>query len=277
MNPQEFFSLQEAYLEVVMNEGKKSFPFDEVSNKIKSKQEKQQQLEKDVESGFISKKRAISLSSKLGNQRVKMGMTYAKERMKKKEEDNLKRSPTFYRKDKHLSKMTKTQKEQVDIYDIILSHLLDEGYAETQEAAEVIMVNMSEEWRDSIVEEENLQEMRKEDKVAGKKKTPLMVPGKRGTIQRAPEGSQRKWEKITPEVGNPAVSSGRYRQGARGGSELGYKRHPHGGEHGGMKKGSMRGVSRMDTQQARRAGPIITPAQKVSQRRAKREQQLRDY
>jgi hypothetical protein len=45
----------------------------------------------------------------------------------------------------------KTQKEQVDLYDIILSHLLDEGYAETQEAAEAIMVNMSEEWRDSII------------------------------------------------------------------------------------------------------------------------------
>jgi len=38
-----------------------------------------------------------------------------------------------------------------DIYDIILSHLLDEGYADTQEQAEVIMVNMSEEWRDSII------------------------------------------------------------------------------------------------------------------------------
>ena len=47
----------------------------------------------------------------------------------------------------------KTQKEEFDIYDIILSHLLDEGYADTQEAAEVIMVNMSEEWRESIVEE----------------------------------------------------------------------------------------------------------------------------
>ena len=39
-----------------------------------------------------------------------------------------------------------------DIYDIILSHLLDEGYAETPEAAEAIMVNMSEDWRESIVE-----------------------------------------------------------------------------------------------------------------------------
>ena len=43
--------------------------------------------------------------------------------------------------------------ESYDIYDIILSHLLDEGYAETPKSAEAIMVNMSEEWRDSIVEE----------------------------------------------------------------------------------------------------------------------------
>ena len=47
----------------------------------------------------------------------------------------------------------KTQKEDFDLYDIILSHLLDEGYADTQEAAEAIMVNMSEEWRESICEE----------------------------------------------------------------------------------------------------------------------------
>ena len=44
------------------------------------------------------------------------------------------------------------QKEEVDLYDIILSHLIDEGYAETPEAAEAIMVNMSEEWREDIVE-----------------------------------------------------------------------------------------------------------------------------
>jgi hypothetical protein len=42
--------------------------------------------------------------------------------------------------------------EQVDLYNIILSHLLDEGYAETPEQAEVIMVNMSEDWRESICE-----------------------------------------------------------------------------------------------------------------------------
>ena len=49
-------------------------------------------------------------------------------------------------------KPTKTN-EAVDLYDIILSHLLDEGYADTEQAAEAIMVNMSEDWRESIVEE----------------------------------------------------------------------------------------------------------------------------
>ena len=35
----------------------------------------------------------------------------------------------------------------------IMEYLIDEGYADTEEAAEVIMVNMSEDWRESIVEE----------------------------------------------------------------------------------------------------------------------------
>ena len=46
-------------------------------------------------------------------------------------------------------------REEVDFYDIILSHLLDEGYAENIESAEAIMVNMSEEWREDIMEREN--------------------------------------------------------------------------------------------------------------------------
>jgi hypothetical protein len=63
------------------------------------------------------------------------------------EERNKKRSEEINKKKK------KTQKEQTDLYDIILSHLLDEGYAETPEAAEAIMVNMSEEWREDILSE----------------------------------------------------------------------------------------------------------------------------
>jgi hypothetical protein len=44
-------------------------------------------------------------------------------------------------------------KEAYDLYDIILSHLINEGYAETQEAAQAIMVNMSEDWREDIIED----------------------------------------------------------------------------------------------------------------------------
>lgn len=40
---------------------------------------------------------------------------------------------------------------EYDLYDTILSHLLDEGYAETPEAAQAIMANMSQDWRDSIL------------------------------------------------------------------------------------------------------------------------------
>jgi hypothetical protein len=43
--------------------------------------------------------------------------------------------------------------ESYDYYDIILSHLLDEGYANTVENAEAIMVNMSEVWVEDILED----------------------------------------------------------------------------------------------------------------------------
>ncbi len=49
----------------------------------------------------------------------------------------------------------KKKKKEVkeDVYQIILSHLLDEGYADDAHSAVAIMRNMSEEWRDSIVED----------------------------------------------------------------------------------------------------------------------------
>lgn len=39
-----------------------------------------------------------------------------------------------------------------DMFDVVKGHLIDEGYADTEEAALVIMANMSSEWRDSIIE-----------------------------------------------------------------------------------------------------------------------------
>jgi hypothetical protein len=42
--------------------------------------------------------------------------------------------------------------QSFDPFDVVLGHLIDEGYADTNEAALAIMANMSEEWRESIVE-----------------------------------------------------------------------------------------------------------------------------
>jgi len=58
-----------------------------------------------------------------------------------------------------------------DPFDVIKGHLLDEGYADTEEAALKIMANMSEEWRQSIVEgEENKEDSQKPFTGEGPKK-----------------------------------------------------------------------------------------------------------
>lgn len=46
----------------------------------------------------------------------------------------------------------KTQKETYDLYDVVLHHLISEGYADTVDSAEAIMANMSENWIQSIIE-----------------------------------------------------------------------------------------------------------------------------
>ena len=45
-------------------------------------------------------------------------------------------------------------REEVDLFDYLLEYLVAEGYADTNEAALAIMANMSEEWRQSIVEQD---------------------------------------------------------------------------------------------------------------------------
>jgi hypothetical protein len=41
--------------------------------------------------------------------------------------------------------------QSFDVFDIIKGHLIDEGYADTEESALVIMANMSEDWKQSIL------------------------------------------------------------------------------------------------------------------------------
>ena len=120
MDAQELRNLQEAYMEVVEN----------------------QQLDEEEQSSMPPRRSAAERNRRakeLGDRQTirKIVSGHNKGRQPSRQEDPEKYYP----------------KEQVDIYDIILSHLLDEGYAETPEAAEAIMVSMSEEWRESIVDE----------------------------------------------------------------------------------------------------------------------------
>ena len=47
-----------------------------------------------------------------------------------------------------------TQLFHTDLFDLVKGYLLDEGYADTEESALAIMSNMSEEWRDDIIEQQ---------------------------------------------------------------------------------------------------------------------------
>jgi F0F1-type ATP synthase epsilon subunit len=50
-------------------------------------------------------------------------------------------------------------KEEFDTFDVVLEYLISEGFAETNENALAIMVNMSEEWRQSIISESRVREL----------------------------------------------------------------------------------------------------------------------
>jgi len=63
-----------------------------------------------------------------------------------------------------------------DNFDLVLEHLISEGYADTENAALVIMANMSEEWRRSILEEVDPQGNRSHDLFTGKP-NPNYKPG----------------------------------------------------------------------------------------------------
>lgn len=147
-----------------------------------------------------------------------------------------------------------------------------------------------------FLEEAALTEMRKEDKVKGKEKTPLYVNPDIKVIQKSPEG---KWktEKIKRFPGkgtlNPVVSMARSRRATRythGSGTSGHTGHsssgiivdpsdpgapqPHGTSDG--KKGYLRGVKKVpgDPTKKQDPGPLPkgeffhqTPAQKVQRRR----------
>ena len=131
---------------------------------------------------------------------------------------------------------------------------------------------MKKTFREFIEEAILISEMQKQDKVAGRKKTPLTLPVKYVT-----KDENGKWRVKVTQRPNPDVGMGRYKQGrgmpgdaghhhysteggTSGGAGFGYRPQPHG------TGGELRGVKKKD-QPAEYQGR--TPAQKVADKRKK--------
>lgn len=84
----------------------------------------------------------------------------------------------------------KNQLQSFDVFDVIKGHLLDEGYADTEESALKIMANMSQEWKQSILSEDPVQDyrdMKRADENRGGARGPELshntTPGLKGKPQ----------------------------------------------------------------------------------------------
>ena len=165
MNSQELRALQEAYMEVY-NEGYKSFPHEKVKAKSKKLKTDRESLGKKPLTGKSDSEISDTLNKmeKSRNRETRLGLQSntahsfvpkQKEKSNRNRPESEKRSKTVEPKKSFPNRLRRSDgqgiQDSYDLYDIILSHLLDEGYADTEQAAEAIMVNMSEEWRESIV------------------------------------------------------------------------------------------------------------------------------
>ena len=98
-----------------------------------------------------------------------------------------------------------------DLFDVILEYLITEGYADTQEAALAIMGNMSEDWRDTIVEEvldEAYVDYRKGKLPSGR--TPQQSLGQRRTRNQSRADITTNYDLLTPR--NPVATKFRERE-----------------------------------------------------------------
>jgi hypothetical protein len=162
MDAQELRNLQEAYLEVVIGEGK--VEWDNPKRHLPSGlTPREKNRAKRISTGVENPN--IKPSEKKLERYGKLKIAHDDEKGKKVPRNKRHHFSQFdtgpfvsdpvskRREQKNkLKDLKELVKEDFDLYDIILSHLLDEGYADTEQAAEAIMVNMSEDWRESIVE-----------------------------------------------------------------------------------------------------------------------------
>jgi hypothetical protein len=97
-------------------------------------------------------------------------------------------------KNKEMMQKRRPLNQDVDLFDLIKGHLMSEGYADTEESALVIMANMSEEWRQSIVEQtariDYVQDKFNRENSAKSGSALTAIPGKQNTGQALQKAKQ---------------------------------------------------------------------------------------
>lgn len=164
--------------------------------------------------------------------------------------------------------------------ELIADYLIENSYVSSERDAYEFIPCMSDEWLSLVLEEvlneetfslyDVISEMRKEDKVKGKQKTPMHIEVKgKSKMVKTPEGG---WVKNTPthRAVNPATVPGRYAQGMPLDPEKAHpnawaylldkklRRHPHGNAQVGVPVGKSRGKKK------ERGAPIPQPKSSVA-------------
>ena len=164
MNSQEYHSLQEAYMNVYQEVDEETRELDEVrgGGKIDAVSD----IPSIGERGSRSAKDAGMLMSPL--ERARARANALKKRGNTKQANQIKSrfvNPTDSAVNRSLLAATNARSAEKrrlmnpqesynpDLFDVILEYLITEGYADTNENALVIMANMSEEWRESVISE----------------------------------------------------------------------------------------------------------------------------
>lgn len=111
----------------------------------------------------------------------------------------------------YMDKLTKNNKiipgMSSEEFDVILEYLLDEGYAETPEAALAIMGNMSEDWRESIAENVTSGKSRVRN-VQPKPTGPISNSERQSSIQSRIDADNNRIKKAGDEAHATAISKG---------------------------------------------------------------------
>ncbi len=117
-------------------------------------------------------------------------------------------------------KLSHGMREELDLYDIVSEYLVSEGFCDSYEDADVIMANMSEEWRESIMEEvldeRNRGEVGMSDREVSRSRNLGLRNPKMSSSSFGDHGSQKPIQKYHARKGQIRTAEHRASRGTRG-------------------------------------------------------------